>query len=206
MVSEGVRWLALATVLVMAGCQSTPPENREDVCSIFRDKGGWYKDARRASKRWGAPIPVMMSFMYQESAFEQRAKPPRRKILWVIPGPRPASAKGYSQATNETWRDYQQSTGRWGADRNHFDDAIDFMGWYIDQSYRANGIGKDDAYHLYLACHEGQGGYARGSYRNKQWLIDAARAVSRRAEMYAAQLQRCEKSLRGGFFSFLPFI
>jgi len=66
MVSEGVRWLALATVLVMAGCQSTPPENREDVCSIFRDKGGWYKDARRASKRWGAPIPVMMSFMYQE--------------------------------------------------------------------------------------------------------------------------------------------
>jgi len=199
----------LKTLLVLAlvaGCASNPPENREDVCDIFREKDGWYKDARRASKRWGAPIPVMMSFMYQESGFHKRAKPPRRKILWIIPGPRPASAKGYSQAIDATWKAYQQATGRWGADRNHFDDAIDFMGWYIDQSYRENGISKSDAYSQYLAYHEGQGGYSRKTWRNKGWLKKAAQKVSARADRYATQLARCEKSLRGGFFDFIPFL
>lgn len=190
---------------IVAGCASAPPEESEDLCAIFFDKNGWYKDARRASKRWGAPIPVMMSIMYQESSFQQRAKPPRRKILWVIPGPRPASAKGYSQATNETWRAYQNATGRWGADRNHFDDAIDFIGWYVDNSNETNRIAKSDAYNLYLAYHEGQGGYARKTYHNKKWLLDAASAVSARSDRYATQLAGCEKKLRGGFLDFLPF-
>lgn len=198
--------LLLAAVLVLAGCASAPPEEREDVCEIFFEKGGWYKDARRASRRWGAPIPVMMSFIYQESGFQKRAKPPRRKILWVIPGPRPASAKGYSQAINETWKNYQKSTGRWGADRNHFDDAIDFVGWYIDQSNEINGIAKGDAYNQYLAYHEGHGGFERKTHRNKRWLLNAATEVAARADRYETQLNGCEKQLRGGFLRFLPFL
>ncbi len=196
----------LVGVMLLTGCTSSPPEDREDICEIFFEKGGWYKDARRASKRWGAPIPVMMSVMYQESGFQKRAKPPRRKILWVIPGPRPASAKGYAQAINETWRNYQRSTGRFGADRNNFDDAIDFIGWYIDQSNEINGIAKTDAYSQYLAYHEGHGGFERRTFRNKQWLKNAARDVSARADRYETQLNGCEKKLRGGFFRFLPFV
>jgi len=149
----------------------------------------------------------MMSFMYQESSFKANAKPPRRKILWIIPGPRPASAKGYSQATDETWEAYERATGRWGADRNDFDDAIDFMGWYIDYSYRTNKIKKNDAYNLYLAYHEGQGGYARATYRNKKWLIDTAHKVSGRASTYTSQLNSCEKELNRGWLSrLIPFL
>ncbi len=143
----------------------------------------------------------MMSFIYQESSFKARAKPPRTKILWVIPGPRPASAYGYSQATKETWRAYKRSTGRGGADRNDFDDAVDFIGWYNDQSQRRNSIPKTDAYKLYLAYHEGQGGYAKGSYRNKQWLKDVARKVANRSSTYRTQLDKCEHKFKRGFFS-----
>ncbi len=95
-----------------------------------------------------------------------------------------------------TWKSYKRSAGRYGADRDDFADAIDFIGWYNDQSNRRSGIARNDAYRLYLAYHEGQGGYNRGTYRNKQWLINVARKVQRRASTYRQQLLACEESLR----------
>jgi hypothetical protein len=184
---------------LVVGCTSSTPKQQDNVCEIFREKRGWYDDAKDAQRRWGTSVPIMMAFIHQESRFQARAKPPRTKILWVIPGPRPASAYGYSQATDETWRDYRKATGAWSADRNNFEDAIDFVGWYNDQSYRRNQIQKTDAYHLYLAYHEGQGGFAKRSFRNKQWLKDVAKKVSVRSQMYQKQLNACEKSLSRGW-------
>jgi hypothetical protein len=192
--------LVLVLVVALAGCASAPPENSDNICDIFSEKRGWYKDAKKSSRRWGTDITVMMSMMHQESSFKGRAKPPRTKILWILPGPRPANAYGYAQATKETWRAYKSSTGRGGADRNNFDDAIDFIGWYNDQSQRRNKISKSDAYHLYLAYHEGQGGFARRSYKNKQWLKDVATKVSKRSGIYRAQLNKCEAEFNRGWF------
>ena len=195
------RFVSLILIgFLLSGCASKPPSNPDNICKIFSEKRGWYKDARKASRRWGTDISVMMAFMHQESSFKARAKPPRKKILWVLPGPRPASAYGYAQAIDETWRAYQRSTGRGGADRNDFDDAIDFIGWYNDQSQRSNKISKSDAYHLYLAYHEGQGGFARRTYRNKQWLKDVASKVSERAVRYRQQLNGCEATFNRGIF------
>jgi hypothetical protein len=141
-----------------------------------------------------------MAFTRQESAFRAKARPPRKKILGFIPGPRPASAYGYSQATNETWSAYKKSTGSWTADRNNFADAMDFIGWYNDQSYRKNNIAKSDTYHLYLAYHEGQGGFKKRSFKNKQWLKDVAKKVAGNAATYSNQLKGCEKKLNRGWF------
>lgn len=189
-------------MLSVAGCTTAPPKNVNNLCDIFREKDDWYDDAVDASEEWGSPVPVMMAIIYQESRFKATAKPPRKKILGVIPGFRPSSAYGYSQAKKSTWKEYKSSAGRYGADRDDFADAIDFVGWYNKQSHRRSGISRKDPYRLYLAYHEGHGGYNRGSYRKKQWLLDVARKVERRSGTYQAQLQVCEEELKkdGWFF------
>jgi hypothetical protein len=140
----------------------------------------------------------MMAIMHQESRFRAKAKPPRRVFLGFIPGPRPSDAYGYSQAKASTWEWYQKSTGDRGADRDDFADAITFIGWYNYQSYKRNGIPRSDTYRLYLAYHEGHGGYGRGSYRNKDWLQTVAGKVERQAQSYRQQLAGCEKELQRG--------
>ena len=142
-----------------------------------------------------------MAFMYQESRFVATAKPPRKKIFGVIPGPRPSDSYGYSQAKESTWDWYQRSTGNYGADRDDFGDAIDFIGWYNNVSKKELGISERDAFRLYLAYHEGHGGYRKQSYRRKDWLIDVARKVDRHAQQYNSQLQGCAEELepRGWF-------
>lgn len=185
---------------LLSACASAPPSDTDNICSIFFEKGKWYKKAKKSKNRWGAPIPILMAITKQESGFRARAKPPRRKILGFIPGPRPASAYGYSQATNETWSAYKKATGHWSADRNKFGDAMNFIGWYNDQSYRKNKIAKTDAYHLYLAYHEGQGGFTSRSFKNKKWLLDVATKVAATTATYSRQLKSCEKKLNRGWF------
>ena len=108
-----------------------------------------------------------------------------------------------AQATDATWKAYKRSTGKRGADRNDFADAMDFIGWYNDQSHRNNRIAKNDPYHLYQAYHEGQGGFRKRSFKNKKWLLDVAKKVSATTATYTRQLQGCEKKLnRGWFFGF----
>jgi hypothetical protein len=189
-------------VLSTTACTTSPPDNVDNLCAIFREKSGWYEDAAEAQEAWGSPIPVLMAIMHQESRFVARAKPPRSKILGFIPGPRPSDAYGYSQAKKSTWKEYKRSAGNYGADRDDFADAVDFIGWYNHQSNRRSGIGKSDTYRLYLAYHEGHGGFNRGSYRSKGWLQDVARKVQRRASTYGGQLQSCEEDLKdsGWFF------
>ncbi|TCO77806.1 hypothetical protein [Chromatocurvus halotolerans] len=191
-----VRCVLFLLTLSVTGCTTAPPRDLDNVCAIFREKKGWYADARDAQKTWGGDIAISMAFMHQESRFVARAKPPRRKILWVIPGPRPSDSYGYSQALGSTWEAYKRSAGRYRANRAHFDDAVDFVGWYNHQSFVRSRIPKTDAYRLYLAYHEGHGGYNRGTYRNKSWLQSVARKVADRAAMYRGQLASCESSLR----------
>ena len=189
-------WLLPVISMLASGCATSPPADVNDICAIFREKGGWYEDADDARDRWGTPIPVMMAIMHQESRFKAKAKPPRKKILWVIPGPRPSNSFGYTQALKETWQIYQRDAGNYGADRDDFADSIDFIGWYNHQSYRRSGISKDDPYHLYLAYHEGWGGFNKRSFRNKQWLKDVAKKVSRQSSQFTRQLNSCEEDLK----------
>ncbi len=194
--------LALCAMLILclASCTTTPPKHLDNLCHIFDEKNGWYKHARKASKKWGTPIATNMAFMHQESRFVAKAKPPRKKILGFIPGPRKSSAYGYSQAKSETWKWYKKSSGHRGADRDDFDDAIDFVAWYNHITAKKLKIAPNDTYRLYLAYHEGHGGYKRGTYKKKSWLTGVARKVAQRANRYDAQLKKCESRLQASWW------
>ncbi len=193
------RWLAvLAGLMAMiAGCAS-PPRNIRDACALFREKDGWYEETSRSYKKWGVPVHVQLAIIHQESRFKYDAKPPRTKLFWFIPGPRPTSAFGYAQVLDDTWEWYMKQTGNWGADRDDFADAVDFIGWYGNRSHKVLGISKWDAAKQYLAYHEGHGGYRKGTYRKKKWLMKVARKVKRNAARYRTQLGRCRKELDPG--------
>lgn len=191
--------LSLATLLVtlytmLSGCATSPPRNSQDLCAIFDEKEDWHEPALEASQRWGSSIPVMMSIMFQESQFVADARPKFRWFLFIPLG-RPSSAYGYPQAKDETWDWYTDATGHSFAGRDEFEDAIDFIGWYNTQSYKQNKIKTNDAYNLYLAYHEGHGGYSRATYRGKKWLRNTAQAVSARAAKYGRQYANCRKRL-----------
>lgn len=189
--------------LLCAGCGTTPPANVENICAIFEEKGRWYKAAKKSEKRWGTPVHVQLAIIRQESSFQFDARPPRKKLLGFIPWRRPSNAYGYAQALDSTWDWYKDETGRRFADRDDFDDAIDFVGWYTNVSSKTVGISVWDPYNQYLAYHEGQEGWRRKTYNNKRWLKQVARTVEHRAEEWGAQLRRCEDNLdTGGWWIF----
>ncbi|GAG98888.1 unnamed protein product, partial [marine sediment metagenome] len=79
---------------------------------------------------------------------------------------------------------------------SNFKDAIDFVGWFSYLSHKKLGIPLNDTYRLYLAYHEGWGGYAARSYRHKHWLIGVARRVQEQANRYHDQLVHCWRTLQ----------
>ena len=99
----------------------------------------------------------------------------------------------YLHAIDSTWDWYRKDTGRRFAKRTNFGDSVDFMGWYMNETTRRNRVSKSDAYHQYLAYHEGHGGFERRNYNNKSWLISVARSVQDRAVLYDTQLSYCRR-------------
>ncbi|OOZ38717.1 hypothetical protein BOW53_14430 [Solemya pervernicosa gill symbiont] len=196
--------LAIILTLVVAGCSSSPPRNINDGCEIFSEKDDWYEHAHDSYKKWGVPVHVQLAIIHQESKFRDDAKPERDTLLWIIPWFRKSSAFGFAQVKDATWDWYIDKTGNWGADRDEFEDAVDFIGWYGNMSHKTLGISKWDTYNQYLAYHEGHGGFKRKTYNKKKWLIGVARKVERRAKSYGAQLKRCEGDLDSGW-SLWPF-
>ncbi len=188
-------------VLLIGGCASTPPQKLGDACAIFHEKGGWFEDANDAYKKWGVPVHVQLAIIWQESRFRAKAKAPKDTLLGFIPWGRKSSAYGYAQVKDSTWDWYMQKTGNSGADRDDFEDVTDFIGWYVNYSHTTLGISKWDAYHQYLAYHEGHGGFKRKTFNRKPWLIKVAHKVERRAARYRAQIARCKDDLDdGGWF------
>lgn len=189
--------LCLTSILLtLGGCATQRPRDIGNICAIFEQKPSWYSDAQRSQRRWGVPTSTLMAMMWQESRFQPTVKPPRERLLGIIPWMRPSTANGFSQATYETWWQYQDYTDNFAARRSNFKDAIDFVGWYSYLSHKKLGIPLNDTYGLYLAYHEGWGGYAARSYRRKRWLIEVSRRVQEQANRYHDQLVRCWRTLQ----------
>ncbi|MEN9855999.1 MAG: hypothetical protein RL186_822 [Pseudomonadota bacterium] len=174
--------------LVLAGCATTnvkPPANTADACAILAEKRGWESHVFEAARNWSVSPGTILSFIRHESGFRHNARP-------VDKGGKPlSSAYGYAQALDGTWAHYERVQG--GGKRKSFEDSADFIGWYLDQISKQTKVQKSDARNLYLAYHEGPGGFNRGTYRAKTWLLGVAQRVDAQAQTYDNQLQRCER-------------
>ena len=189
--SRPLRAMLLALVVASCGGHSAPPRNLNNACSIAEQRPAYMKAFKATERRWGVPVHVQMATIYQESRFRSDARTPYRYVMGVIPMGRQSSAYGYSQALDGTWDDYRSDTGRRSAKRNKIRDASDFMGWYMSQSQERNSIGLTDARNQYLAYHEGNTGFARGTHKSKSWLVRVADEVQSRSNLYQAHLADC---------------
>ena len=185
--------LKLVSILFifLVACTSNQQINTADSCIIFDKKKNWYKATKRAYDKWETPIALQLAIINQESSFNQFAKPERKKLFKLIPWKRPSSAFGYAQVVDPTWDWYKTKTGNKNASRANFADITDFIGWYVAQSENMVGIKKDDAFNQYLAYHEGQMGWKKKTYQDKNWLINAARNVEKKSLIYNSQLKEC---------------
>ena len=184
-------------LLVVASCgimtPGTAPRNLDNACSIVQQRPQYLRAFKATQRKWGIPVNVQMAIIHQESKFKKAAKTPRRYFLGVIPRGRQSSAYGYAQALDGTWSEYKQSTGRFAARRSSIRDSADFIGWYMTETKRRTGVALSDARNQYLAYHEGQSGFIRGTHRKKSWLLEIADNVADRASRYRRQLQSCGK-------------
>lgn len=192
------RFLVVLVIgLVLSGCAGRyrdAPDNLDNACSIITERPSYVRGLRAAKRNWNVEPSVLMAIIYQESKFISGNRPPQQYALGVIPTGRASSARGYSQALDGTWDDYKKATGNRTARRTNFADAVDFMGWYLNGTKRALGISLNDTRNQYLAYHEGRGGYSRGSYRAKGWLVDIANDIAARERRYRSQLQDCRRA------------
>jgi len=185
--------VALLLLVLVSGCASSPPPARaqDNICDIISHDPSWYHAAKKSESRWGTSVSTQIAFVRQESAFQHNARPPRPYLFGLIPMPRKSSAYGYAQAQDGTWSDYQRATGNRLARRSSIEDTLDFIGWYNRVSFQRNGVALRDTYNLYLNYHEGHTGFKNASYNAKPWLINVARQVQSRAQLYESQLPGC---------------
>ena len=191
-----LRLAAMAAALLVVACGGgddvgkAPPTNQDDICAVFQQRPAWRDAVYASARRWGAPVPVQMAIIWRESSFRSHVRPPKTTFMGVPTG-HISSAYGFAQAIDGTWDWYREETGNRKADRTRFEDAADFVGWYMAKSWESNGIGMNDAFNQYLAYHEGHTGHRNGSYRAKPWLLEVAAKVADQTVRYRGQLRGC---------------
>ena len=184
----------LIIFLFISSCSSVPkyPQN---ACKIFGEKYLWYKNSKKSSETYGAPIHIILAFVNKESGFNRWAKPKRQKLFKIIPYKRPSSSFGYSQAVNKTWELYKNETNNPLALRTRFKDSVMFIGWHIQKTNKINKVPLNDAYRQYLNYYLGWGSYAKQVYKNDKNAIIFAKNVEKQSKIYKKQLKECQNSL-----------
>jgi len=192
---ENIQIIFSLLLIFIVACSSVDNINTADSCIIFEEKRNWYKATRKSYEKWGTPISFQLAIINQESSFKQFAKPKRKRIFGFIPGSRPTTAFGYAQVTNPTWDWYKLQTSNFNASRANFNDVTDFIGWYVNKTNQMLGIAKNDYFNQYLAYHEGHNGWKKQTFNSKKWLIDVAKKVETRTNLYNKQFNECENRL-----------
>jgi len=182
------------TFIILASCSSVQ-QHSSNACKLFGERYLWYKNVKKSSETYGAPVHIILSFVNKESGFKRFAKPERAKLFKIIPYKRPSSSFGYSQAVNKTWELYKTETNNPLALRASFKDSVMFIGWYMAKTKKINKVSLNDPYRQYLNYYSGWGNYAKKTYKTDKKAIIFAKNVEKQSEIYKNQLRECQKAL-----------
>jgi|TARA_B110000438_G_scaffold111178_1_gene109065 hypothetical protein len=182
------------TFIILASCSSVQ-QHSSNACKLFGERYLWYKNVKKSSETYGAPVHIILSFVNKESGFKRFAKPKRAKLFKIIPYKRPSSSFGYSQAVNKTWELYKTETNNPLALRASFKDSVMFIGWYMAKTKKINKVSLNDPYRQYLNYYLGWGNYAKKTYKTDKKAIIFAKNVEKQSEIYKNQLRECQKAL-----------
>ena len=201
----------LLSVLLLSGCavhqksnnpDHSQPSSMNNACAIMAEKPTWATALSEAERKYGVEPAQLLAMMYQESSFKYNARPIAKNGNGLRGTSFASSAYGFSQALELTWADYIKKSGHDGAKRESFADSAMFMAWFVDSSSKQTGIRKSRVDDMYLIYHEGAGGYAKKTFKDKSWLLDTANAVDKRYVKYKSQLEDCSVSeLSSNFFA-----
>ena len=119
---------AVVTCVLLTGCSQSPPENPDNICSVFAEHKDWYEAAKAMERQWGTPVSLAMAFIRQESDFTQDVA---IDDVFFRLSPRGDSSApvGYTQAQDLIWQEYEAATDQ-SSSRTSFADSLDFLGWY----------------------------------------------------------------------------
>lgn len=184
-------------------CLIHPAVSSYQICALYQQDFDRYRYTHESEKKWHIDKSIQMSLMHQESGFRPLARPTRSYLFGIIPWSVQSSALGYSQALVGTWSDYEKASPSFIRSRVLFKDAADFVGWYLNRCVEKAGIPRHDISRLYLCYHEGIGGYTRGTYKKKTWLVERAKKLVSTNKLAQKQLAECESDLRWSHLYFL---
>lgn len=185
----------LVVIIALSACSPEKVTRTDDVCDIYNKNYDWYRSAIRAQNKYNINASTIMSVMAQESNFKHNARPQKRYAFYVLPWGYETTAQGYAQVINGAWDDYKKANSKWFPSRNNFNDASDFIGWYLKKASRELNINKNDNYHLYLAYHQGIKGYRRHEEKHNKQLDLIAKRVNQQALRYDKEFKHCQTNL-----------
>lgn len=189
---------AILCLFLLSGC-ATPPQNISNACDMLREKkfffSSWETSLVKAEKKYRIPAYIILATIHVESSFQPYAKPRRKKLLGFIPWKRLSTAYGYTQALDGTWAHYQKATNQPNASRTNFEDSVNFVAWFHNNSVKYNHISRFDTYNLYLNYYYGHGGYSKTQGKFSPAIKKAAQRAKDIATAYKKQLNSCYPQL-----------
>ena len=188
-------FLRFLICLLLTGCASEKVSKSDDVCMVYQKNYDWYRAAYHAQKKHHIDANIIMAVMAQESNYTYNARPGKNYVFNFIPWGYKTSAKGYAQIIDGAWDDYKKENNKWFSSRHSFDDASDYIGWYLNKAVKKLHIKRNDSYHLYLAYHQGLYGYKRHEEKHNQKLDLIAKKVQRNTYRYQKEFKQCQNSL-----------
>ncbi|MCP4588775.1 hypothetical protein [Pseudoalteromonas sp.] len=162
----------LALVMGLSGCFGSEVRQQLNICEELDNYDEWIEATVSTQLKYGTPISLSLALL------ELPLSDLDKKHV------RPRAAD---------WDEYRIRSERWGASPHEAEDAVDFIGWFTQQSGTRNSISWDDVSAHYLALRLGHGDYQRFDKSKFPELNQQAQQVELRAQRWQRELTACKQ-------------